>query len=374
MNNYVVTDIHGNAERLEALLQKLKSKHPVGDFKLYIMGDLFDRGDESAKVLSLVLKNQGNVEVLKGNHEYLFMNFMQSPAKNYISWQMNYSYPTIMSFIDHEKEVLFKKYCNADERQLENDCYIAYMMLSKKLKTMFGDFDGNHSCDDYINQITKTVSSRDIRNIAQDYTYTLRYHYLKDRSSKYIQLFSDLTYLHIVDKFCEVYEYFSQLKPYALVDDDYLLVHSGFVNVNKDSNVEDTLNYDHYNYCERVEDLPGQKEYPMIWARRKNLKTGKAVPPERFDDKIIIYGHTITEYFNDGRNDYSPHFYYKNGKLQSVGIDGCNAERYKGQLNCLCLKDLSQIIVKGTNFAYLNQPNSIVVEEIEYQPEVPQPQ
>ena len=39
MNNYVVSDIHGNAERLEALLFLLRKKHPVGDYKLYVMGD-----------------------------------------------------------------------------------------------------------------------------------------------------------------------------------------------------------------------------------------------------------------------------------------------------------------------------------------------
>lgn len=370
MNNYVVSDIHGNAERLEALLFLLRRKHPVGDYKLYVLGDLFDRGDESQKVLSIVLENPGNIEVLKGNHEWLFMKFMESPVTNYFAWQMNFSYSTIMSFIDNEKDVLLQKYENATDEQLLNECYEQYLILNKKLGKKFGKFQGEHKCETYINQLTKTVSSRDVRNVAQDYSYMLKHQILSDKSKDYRESFKNLTYISLVDRFCDVYDYFSSLKTYEIVDDKFLLVHSGFVNVNKDHRVEDSLSYDMYEYCETVEDLAKQNEYPMLWARRKSLINDKSVPPMyTFDGKVIVYGHTTTDHFNATKNDLSAYFYHNEfGNLISIGIDGCNCERNRGQMNCLRLDDLSQIVIKGTNFAYNSQPKGLKVEEIEYQP------
>ena len=369
MNNYVVSDIHGNAERLEALLFLLRSKHPVGDYKLYVMGDLFDRGDESEKVLSIIQENPGNIEVLKGNHEWLFMKFMESPMQNYLPWQMNFSYSTIMSFIDKEKDVLLDKYSAKTFEELEFDLFEKYSALDRKLNRKFGKFAGDHRSQTYVNQLTKTVSSRDIRNVSQDYLYVLKEHLLKDHPSEYVKSFANLTYLNVVDKFCDVYDYFGSLKPYAVVDDDFLLVHSGFVNVNKDHYVEDSLSYDQYEYCEKVEDLDRQNEYPMLWARRKNLKTGKASPPTQcFDGRVIVYGHTTTDHFKANKNDLGAYFHYNEfGNLISIGIDGCNSERSRGQLNCLSLQDLSQIVVKGTNFAYVNNPSGLKFKEVPYQ-------
>ena len=369
MNNYVVSDIHGNAERLEALLFLLRRKHPVGDYKLYILGDLFDRGDESQKVLSIVLANQGNIEVLKGNHEWLFMKFMESPVQNYFAWQMNFSYSTIMSFIDKEKDVLLEKYAAATDEALVVDYYSKYVEVSKKLNGKFGKFPGEHTCEAYIKQLTKTESSRDIRNVAQDYNFILTQQLLTDKSNEYIDKFKALTYLNVLGNFCDVYDYFESLKAYDVVDDKFLLVHSGFVNVNKDRHVEDSLSYDSYEYCETVNDLSNQNEYPMLWARRKSLKTDRAVPPmTRFDEKIVVYGHTTTDHYNY-ENQLDAYFYHKDGRLISVGLDGCNCERNRGQMNCLSLNDLSQIVIKGTNFAYVNNPKGLKVEEIAYVPE-----
>ena len=98
MFNYVISDIHGNAERFSRLLSFLKKKHTDGNFKLYVIGDLFDRGYDSERVLSLICDNSSNVEVLKGNHEELFMKFMEHPTINYPNWQINGSYSKIVIF------------------------------------------------------------------------------------------------------------------------------------------------------------------------------------------------------------------------------------------------------------------------------------
>ena len=56
MNNYVISDIHGNAERFSELMTALNLKHPNKDYKLHIIGDLFDRGDDSERVLEIIFE------------------------------------------------------------------------------------------------------------------------------------------------------------------------------------------------------------------------------------------------------------------------------------------------------------------------------
>lgn len=58
-----LSDIHGNATALEAVLNELKQQEVD---KIYIMGDLCFRGPEPKRVLELI-HGLPNVEVLKGN-------------------------------------------------------------------------------------------------------------------------------------------------------------------------------------------------------------------------------------------------------------------------------------------------------------------
>ena len=137
MHNYVVSDIHGNSERLRFLLASLKNKHSSGDFVLHIIGDLFDRGKSSADVYQLLLKNKNNINLLLGNHECLFMDFMENP-KNFVQWQANGAYPTIQSFIDEFLPNLLRDDIIFDTKELRDLYAESYKVTQSKINRLFG--------------------------------------------------------------------------------------------------------------------------------------------------------------------------------------------------------------------------------------------
>lgn len=93
----VVGDVHGCAALLDRLLGKLDQSIP-----LVLVGDLFDRGDESQPVLDLVrdLPNfwQSDVSVLAGNHEEMMLNFLADPVDTGASWLRHGGLQTLASF------------------------------------------------------------------------------------------------------------------------------------------------------------------------------------------------------------------------------------------------------------------------------------
>jgi serine/threonine protein phosphatase 1 len=75
---FAVGDVHGQAEKLRALLALLHAHAAPGD-ALVFLGDLIDRGPDSRDVLEVVLAEaQGNwpgpVHALRGNHEAMLLD------------------------------------------------------------------------------------------------------------------------------------------------------------------------------------------------------------------------------------------------------------------------------------------------------------
>lgn len=67
--HYVVSDIHGCYDRYMALLERIG----FGDSdRLYVLGDMLDRGPDGLRVLQDVV-SRPNVLPLMGNHEYAAM-------------------------------------------------------------------------------------------------------------------------------------------------------------------------------------------------------------------------------------------------------------------------------------------------------------
>jgi serine/threonine protein phosphatase 1 len=76
---YAIGDIHGRSDLLQALLVKIDaddaSRGPA-DTQIIFLGDLMDRGEDSAGVIEIVmaLKSSGKkVRFLMGNHEEIFV-------------------------------------------------------------------------------------------------------------------------------------------------------------------------------------------------------------------------------------------------------------------------------------------------------------
>lgn len=67
---YVCSDIHGEFEAYKTVIDRLGK-----DDKLYILGDVIDRGEDGIKILQDIMQRQekGQVELLMGNHENLMI-------------------------------------------------------------------------------------------------------------------------------------------------------------------------------------------------------------------------------------------------------------------------------------------------------------
>ncbi|MBR6477960.1 MAG: serine/threonine protein phosphatase [Lachnospiraceae bacterium] len=77
MANYVISDLHGNYEAYQEMLEKIKFSSKD---LLYVLGDVFDRGPHSIRIL-LDLMERPNVVCLAGNHEYMALKCMSFLTK-----------------------------------------------------------------------------------------------------------------------------------------------------------------------------------------------------------------------------------------------------------------------------------------------------
>lgn len=83
---YVMSDLHGQFELFEAMLRQIDFSKSD---ELYILGDIIDRGPDPFKIYEYI-KAHSNIHMLMGNHEQMFLDFMESidfdfPPKNHIS-------------------------------------------------------------------------------------------------------------------------------------------------------------------------------------------------------------------------------------------------------------------------------------------------
>lgn len=96
MATYVISDIHGEYQRLIKLLKKI-------DFNdsdmLYLLGDMIDRGNKSLKILQFAMQHQ-NVIALMGNHEYMAIQPLNWLSSNDISQLKNMSADLTKDFVE----------------------------------------------------------------------------------------------------------------------------------------------------------------------------------------------------------------------------------------------------------------------------------
>jgi calcineurin-like phosphoesterase family protein len=94
---YVVGDIHGCIDALNALLEKINLDSNDENFDLVIIGDMIDRGQDSAAVLAR-LQDLPNAICLKGNHEQMALDFLDDPITAGPRWIRNGGDTTLLSF------------------------------------------------------------------------------------------------------------------------------------------------------------------------------------------------------------------------------------------------------------------------------------
>ena len=97
MAHYVMSDIHGEADRFHAMLEKIQFSDSD---TLYIRGDVIDRGPDGISLLLEIMK-MPNVVLLLGNHEYMMLKYLgANPTSTDIRrWNRNGNAPTLVAYL-----------------------------------------------------------------------------------------------------------------------------------------------------------------------------------------------------------------------------------------------------------------------------------
>jgi serine/threonine protein phosphatase 1 len=93
---FVIGDVHGHYDALIALFEAIA---PNSEDEVYFLGDLIDRGAQSAKVVEFVIKNGYNC--LLGNHEFMLLNVLgtgEIVPDAFEAWLHNGGYATVTSY------------------------------------------------------------------------------------------------------------------------------------------------------------------------------------------------------------------------------------------------------------------------------------
>jgi len=104
---YALSDIHGCLEPFDEKLKLVDLSHK--ESKLILCGDYIDYGKDSCKVLyrvkELVDQYPNQVIALLGNHEYMFIEFLNSKDRSFqaVEWlKADREFLTVNSFISAE--------------------------------------------------------------------------------------------------------------------------------------------------------------------------------------------------------------------------------------------------------------------------------
>lgn len=102
MATYVMSDIHGDYNALLKMLEQISFRK---EDVLYILGDVIDRGPEGIKILQLIMKTE-NINMILGNHEYMFIQYFKKDATEKIKrqWNRNGNYTTLYGFDELNEE------------------------------------------------------------------------------------------------------------------------------------------------------------------------------------------------------------------------------------------------------------------------------
>ncbi len=75
---YVIGDIHGCLQPLMELMDRVKL---TPDDRLIFLGDYVNRGPDSKGVIDYLLTLKGNITFLKGNHEQMFLDYLNGKER-----------------------------------------------------------------------------------------------------------------------------------------------------------------------------------------------------------------------------------------------------------------------------------------------------
>ena len=107
MAHYVISDIHGEADRFQKMLELIEF---TDKDTLYVLGDVIDRGPDGVEVLRRI-KETPNMHMILGNHEDMCLRYYSAHATmvDIQRWNKNGNFPTVEAMdmlTEHERQDL----------------------------------------------------------------------------------------------------------------------------------------------------------------------------------------------------------------------------------------------------------------------------
>lgn len=184
MATYVISDIHGQYDMFMELLDNIKLKETD---KLYILGDVLDRGPHPIKVL-MKLMEMPNVVLIAGNHELMALECLkylmieitdasieewdEKMADNLITWMLNGSMPTTDEFRKLDRTMQQKVIDYIKESELYEEITAGgkdYLLVHAGL----GNFSPDKDIEDYsLDELVWTRPDYDMQYFDDIYVIT----------------------------------------------------------------------------------------------------------------------------------------------------------------------------------------------------------
>lgn len=97
----IIGDLHGTLHLLEQMLALIAAQPGAGEVRVILVGDLMDRGPDSAgvlaRVMALTAADPERVICLMGNHERMLLDALQAPQRALPRWLLHGGAETLAS-------------------------------------------------------------------------------------------------------------------------------------------------------------------------------------------------------------------------------------------------------------------------------------
>ncbi len=108
---YAIGDVHGRLDLLDTLIDMIEADNqsrPVAESQVIFLGDLIDRGPDSAHVVDRALalrRATPNTRFVKGNHEEMLLKLLGGDLANFGAYMLHGGHETILSYGITEDDV-----------------------------------------------------------------------------------------------------------------------------------------------------------------------------------------------------------------------------------------------------------------------------